>query len=127
MIRGTAQPFRFKLPYPLDDLVWITIQFWQDNNPDKTSVVTKTKVDCVEQDGAVYVSLSANDTKKFSDRYKVAMQLRAQPLYGVPFGSKPKLYTVYPMSDGIIDSDTENDSPAQTNEKWIILDGDSII
>jgi hypothetical protein len=126
MIRGTAQPFKFILPHSLEALDWITVEFSQPNNPDESLPIIKNKTHCSERDGAIYVSLNANETKKFSDKYKAKVQLRAQPLGGVPFGNIPQLVTVYPMSDNIIDADTENDNPAPTQDEWTTLDGGAI-
>ena len=126
MIRGTAQTFKFILPYSLSELDWITIQFWQPQNPSTELPITKNKINCSESDGAIYVSLDANDTKKFSDKYKAKMQLRAQPVGGVPFGNVAQLIAVYPMLDTIIDADPENNNPAPVQGEWTVFDGGAI-
>ncbi len=129
MIRGTAQPFKLILPYSLSELEWITIEFSQANNPNLSPPIIKTKVNCSEVRGAIYVSLDANETKKFSDKYKAKLQLRAQPIFGVPFGSLPELITVYPMSDNIMDPDIENENGSSTTTPGglVYLDGGPII
>ena len=128
MIRGTTAQFKFKLPYSKDELEWITIKFWQPGNPSNQLPLTKIKSNCSESNvNEICVSLSATETAIFSDKYKVKVQLRAQPYAGAPFGSKQQLVTVYPMLDDIIDDDDTNDSPAPTEEGWIILDGNPIV
>lgn len=128
MIRGTVAQFKFKLPYSKDELEWITIKFWQPGNPSNQLPLTKIKSNCSESNvNEICVSLSAKETAIFSDRYKAKTQLRAQPYAGVPFGSKEQLITVYPMLDDIIDDDDVNDSPAPTENGWIILDGGTIV
>ena len=127
MIRGTTAQFKFKLPYSYDELINITIRFWQPGNPSESLPRFKNKEDCVEREkGEIYVSLRPSETALFSDKYKAKLQLRAQPNIGAPFGSKEQLVTVYPMPDDIIiDDPTIPETP--TEEGWIVLDGDSII
>lgn len=83
MIRGTTAQFKFKLPYSKDELEWITIKFWQPNNSDTSLPITKYKSNCSELvSHEICVSLSANETAKFSDKYKAMVQLMAQPFDG---------------------------------------------
>ena len=127
MIRGTTAQFKFKLPYSKDELDWITITFWQPNNPDTSLLIKKSKNECSEPvSREICVSLSADDTAKFSDKYKARVQLRAQPHFGAVFGSKQQIVTVYPMLDDIIEEDTPIEPPSPTEEGWVILDGDSV-
>ena len=129
MIRGTTAQFKFKLPYTKDELDWITIKFWQPGNIALTPI-KKTKPNCSTTDNPneICVSLSATETAMFSEKYKGKVQLRAQPAFGSPFGSRQKLFTVYPMLDDIINDDdtTEPDIP-QTEDGWIILDGETVV
>ena len=129
MIRGTTAQFKFKLPYSKDELEWITIKFWQPGNPSEELPITKTMTMCSStgNQNEVCVSLSANETAKFLDKYKARVQLRAQPVFGAPFGSKQQLITVYPMLDDIINEDTATDPVAPTEDGWIILDGETIV
>lgn len=127
MIRGTNAQFKFKLPYDKDELEWVTIKFWQSGNTNKYLPILKNKSNCeVSEDLKEWcVSLTAEETAKFSDKYKAKMQIRAlHGSSGTIFGSHTKLITVYPMSDDIID---ENPSmPVPTVNDYIILDGEPI-
>lgn len=128
MIRGTTAQFKFKLPYSLEELVWIRIKFWQPNNPHELLPVTKVKSNCEQTDvpNEICVSLSATETSYFSDKYKAVVQLRAQPLDGSVFGSKQQMFSVYPMPDDIIDGDIPIE-PNNTVEDWAILNGGYIL
>ena len=74
----------------------------------------------------LYVSLTAEETQRFSEKYKAVVQLRAQHgSSGTIFGSRKQLVTVYPMRDDIIE---ENPTlPAENEEGWVIFDGETII
>lgn len=126
MIQGTTTQFKFKLPYSLDELEWVTIKFWQPGNLN-LSPITRSKTNCTESDsGQICVSLLAIETARFSDKYKAKVQLRAQPIDGAVFGSKQYDIIVYPMHDDILDDDvpTEN-MPAADN--WVKFDGGTIV
>lgn len=133
LIRGTTTPFKFKLPCANNELGWVTIHFSQTNNPSKSLPIIKKLEDCGprginnELDGSqnLYVSLTAEETTRFSDKYKARMQMRAQQIGGVTFGCKLKLITVYPMDDDIIEEDPT--MPEEGVDGWIILDGKNII
>jgi hypothetical protein len=127
MIRGTTAQFKFKLPYSKDELIDITIRFWQDGNYSDSLPLFKYKSNCEERAAKeIYVSLRPSETALFSDKYKAKMQLMAQPIVGAPFGSKERLIPVYPMPDDIIiDDPTIPDTP--TEDGWIILDGGTIV
>ena len=127
MIRGTTAQFQFKLPYSMNELEWITIKFWQPENPHPLLPITKYKSNCEElDDGKISVSLLSTETARFSDKYKAIMQLRAQPAGGEVFGCKKNLITVYPMLDDIIEEDSPVET-APTEEGWILFDGDPIV
>ena len=129
MIRGTTAQFKFKLPYTKDELLWIRVKFWQQNNPSKLLPITKTKDHCVcaDDNNEIYVSLTSEETARFSDKYKAVMQLRAQPIDGALFGTKERYITVYPMRDDIIDEDIPLDPSITTMDGWVVLDGNRII
>lgn len=128
MIRGTTASFKFKLPYAKDELRWATIKFWQPNNPSTLLPITRTLEHCQTTDNSseLCVSLTAEETSRFIDKYKAKLQLRAQHLNsGTVFGTKPQLFTVYPMSDDILE---ENPIlPDETPEGIVILDGNTIV
>lgn len=127
MIRGTTAQFKFKLPYSYDELSWATIKFWQPNNPSKLLPITRRLEDCAVSDGSneLCVSLTAEETSRFLDKYKAKVQLRAQHIVsGAVFGNKTRLITVYPMLDDIIKEDPT--LPSETEEGWVVLDGETI-
>lgn len=124
MIRGTTAQFKFKTPYPKDECLWIRIKFWQPNNPNELLPITRIKEDCDTTDDQKewVVSLTAEETARFLDKYKARVQLRAQhSLTGSVFGTKPELITVYPMLDDIIEEDPT--FPSKDQNGWIIIDG----
>ena len=128
MIRGTTAQFKFKLPYTKAELLWVTIKFWQVGNPSSNLPITKKLVHCDALDDSteLCVSLTADETMRFSEKYKAKVQLRAQHAEnGAVFGTRPQLITVYPMRDDILDEDPM--MPAKNDEGWIILDGESIV
>ena len=128
MIRGTTAQFKFKLPYIKSELLWVTIKFWQDGNNGPYLPITKKLEHCDAPDDSteLYVSLTSEETKRFSTKYKAKVQLRGQHITsGTTFGNKEKLITVYPMNDGILDEDPM--MPAENEEGWIILDGGAIM
>ena len=125
MIRGTTAQFKFKLPCAKGELEWATIRFWQSNNPSVLLPITKTLQHCDDQDELkeLRVSLTAEETMRFSDQYKAKVQLRAlHSMSGTIFGTAPKLISVYPVRD-----DTPGDVPPGSSEGgFVILDGEDI-
>lgn len=73
------------------------------------------------------IQLTAEETKRFVDRYKAKMQLRAQHISGTSFGTKPQLITVYPMPDDLIIDDESTPIIPPATDEFIIIDGGSII
>jgi hypothetical protein len=129
MIRGTTAGFKFKLPYTKQDLLWVTIKFWQPGNKGTSLAplpITKKKEQCLETQDAyeICVSLTPEETLRFSDQSKAVVQLRAQTYDGVTFASKETLVSVYPIHDDIITDDPT--FPEADNTGVIILDGQSI-
>ena len=122
MIRGTTAQFKFKLPYKVDELESAKITFWQPGN-DTTLPIVKEKSDCSVADADPYclcVSLTSEETKRFSDKLKARVQLRAQ--HGnTTFASRQQLVTVYPINDEIVDPEI----PA-AQSGFVIFDGDRI-
>ena len=129
VIRGTAAQFKFKLPCSKDSLEWVTIKFWQPGNPSERLPITKTKTNCsaTNNSNEICVSLSADETALFSEKYKARVQLRAQPFADAPFGSHQQLFTVYPMLDDIINDDSAVSPEIPTEHGWMILDGESVV
>ena len=128
MIRGTTAQFKFKLPYSRTEIQMATIRFWQSNNTNNLPIVktldSERLDDCFisEDSKELCVSLTAEETSRFSDKYKAKVQLRAQNVDGTIFGSRPQVVTVYPMPDDIIDPTL----PPANEEGWIVFDGDTV-
>lgn len=127
MIRGTTAAFKFKLPYTKDELTWATIKFWQTNNPSELLPIYKRLEHCnTDKPNELCVSLTAEETARFSEKFKAKAQLRAlHTSSGTVFGCKPRLIPVYPMSDDILDDDPI--MPGENEDGWIILDGENIM
>jgi hypothetical protein len=124
MIRGTTAQFKFKLPYAQKALTWVTIKFWQPNNPTKLLPITKTFESFSESDNSdeLCVSLDAYETSNFSDKFKAKVQLRAQHTNGTVFASHQQSITVYP----IVEMNDHPIYPSANEEGWTILDGNEI-
>lgn len=131
MIRGTTAQFRFKLPCTKGELGWATIKFWQPSNKGTIEAplpITKRLDKCsgLDEEKELCVTLTAEETMRFSDKFKAKVQLRAQRLEdGVIFASKEKVITVYPINDEIIKDDPT--MPGENEEGWVILDGETIV
>lgn len=126
MIRGTTAQFKFNLPYTKAELNWVTIKFWQSGNTSTLLPITKNLDHCDAPDDSteLYVSLTAEETTRFSEERKAKVQLRGQANNGTIFGCPPKLISVYPMRDDIIEENPE--LPPENSEGWIIFDGKTI-
>ena len=136
MIRGTTAQFKFNLPYTKAELMWVTIKFWQLGNTSTLLPITKTLEHCDAPDNSkeLYVSLTAEETMRFSEKRKANVQLRARANDGTIFGCSPKLITVYPMYGDITGDPTlppgEGEYPVlppENEEGWIIFDGETIV
>lgn len=133
MIRGTTASFRFKLPYKKSDLKWATIKFWQEGNYGTLTAplpITKTLEDCLlpADSKEMCVSLTVDETLRFSDKLKLHVQLGARLIDeagGGVFASHEKLFTVHPIRNGIITDDPTEDAPIE--DGLTILDGGHII
>ena len=128
MIRGTTAQFKFKIPCTKEELSWATIKFWQDDNMSPYLPITKKLEHCDAPDNSteLYVSLTPDETIRFSEKRKAKVQIRAQhALNGTIFGNRPQLITVYPMNDEILEEDPM--MPPVNEEGWIILDGKTIV
>lgn len=115
------------MPYPKEELAWATIKFWQEGNQSLYLPITKKLEHCDAPEGSteLCVSLTADETKRFSEKYKGKVQIRAQhSADGTIFGNRPTLFTVYPMNDGILDEDPT--MPAENADSWVIFDGGTV-
>lgn len=131
MIRGTTAQFKFKLPYSRDGLKWVTIKFWQPGNDGSQGAplpITRRLADCgvSENPMELCVSLHPHETERFVEKYKAKVQLRAQYEDGTVFGSRPTSFTVYPMSDEILDANPSAPFPDASEEDWYVFDGQTI-
>ena len=78
----------------------------------------------INQSKELYVSLTAEETMRFSDRHKAKMQLRGKCLAdGHVFSCLPHIITVYPINDELIEDDVVG--PASDNG-WVVLDGEAV-
>ena len=124
MIRGTTAQFKFKLPYEFDSLSAIKITFWQPGNDNQRLPITKVGTDCsaaTDDPYSLCVSLTSEETMRFSDKYKARVQLRATHNNAV-FASRQQLITVYPIHDEVLDPEI----PDPDTDGWVILDGEQI-
>lgn len=107
MIRGTSQQFKFKIPYNFNDLTDVSIAFWQENNQgteDYTLPIKKTLNDCTSNafGTILYVTLNSKETLAFCVDEKAFVQLRATTVDGFTFGSRKRLFTVYPINEELL-------------------------
>lgn len=128
MIRGTTAQFKFNIPYDFDDLGWVAVTFWQRGNngtSERPLPIVKTKKQCSapNNQNEVCVTLTSEETARFSDKQKAYVQLRAQA-NGNTFASKQERITVYPINDELLKEGS--DLPAADGDGWIILDGQTI-
>jgi hypothetical protein len=86
--------------------------------------ITRKLDDCIDAENIFCVSLTAEETARFLDKYKAKVQLRGQHQNGTVFGGKPVPFTVYPMADEILKDDL---LPDTGDIDIVILDGDVIV
>ncbi len=79
----------------------------------------------INNSNELYVSLTAEETMRFSDKHKAKMQLRGRLISsGRIFGCKTRLITVYPINDDLFEDDLIVE---ESNDGWVVLDGKSVI
>lgn len=138
MIRGTTAGFTFTLPYSLNKLSSATVTFWQEGykgTEEYPLPIIKSFKDFSEFDDSkqLTVTLTAADTKRFTDKLKARVQLVARTREvvddqdnviepSVRFASRISLITVHPMKDDIIEDNPEDIVPSD-QDGYIILDG----
>ena len=129
MIRGTAQPFKFKIPCNFDELSSVTITFTQENynGPDKTRPLPIIKVLSQCRQGStskeLLVILNKEETLRFTDKRKAFVQIMGEAIDGLSFGNKAATITVYPA----LNDDITPSIPSPDYSGIVILDGGSII
>ena len=143
-IRGTTATFQFNLPYAHIDLEWARITFWQTGNGgpclQRPLPIVKVLEECerCEDDMIIFVTLTEEETLRFSDRLHAKVQFRAQAKDGTTFANELALVRVYPVApDGTTGDDmiptsdwewvvVDGGSPVATKWDWIVLDGGTI-
>lgn len=141
MIRGTTAGFKFNLPYPLNKLARVTVTFWQEGYKGTEYhplPIIKEFTNFPESDDSTQltVTLTASETKRFTDKLKARVQLVARTRAivdgetddelepSVRFASRVSLITVHPINDDIIEDNPEDTAP--TDDDYVILDGQEI-
>ena len=129
MIRGTAQPFNFKIPCNFNELNSVTITFSQDNynGPDiaRPLPIVKVLSQCRQGSSSkeLIVILNKEETLRFTDKRKAYVQIIGEVIDGLPFGNKPEMITVYPA----LNDDITPSIPSPDYNGVVILDGSAII
>lgn len=143
MIRGTTAGFKFTLPYSLSKLARVTVTFWQDGYEGTLHYplpIIKEFTNFSESDDSkqLTVTLTASETKRFTDKLKARVQLVARTKAiidsesgeeiepSVRFASRENLITVHPINDDIIEDNPGDIVPTSTGD-LVILDGQEII
>lgn len=134
MVRGTAQPFQFKIPCTFNELSTVRITFSQENyyglSESRPLPITKVLSQC-RQGGSpneLVVVLNKEETLRFTDKKKAYVQIMATSVNGdIPFSHKPHIFTVYPVLDDSILDDDLIPTPGPFDSGVIILDGSTII
>ena len=87
MTKGTTPTLKFTFPFETKLLsdVLITIK---DYKSEKMYTIEKTLSDCVKEDHSVSITLTEEETMKFTEHNKVKIQIKVYPLSGGVFASK---------------------------------------
>jgi hypothetical protein len=150
MIRGTTATFKFKMPHQLQYIDQASVTFWQDgyygipgselpksiNYTPRATCETLPEDDPYRTSTDLIVILGGSQTKAFTDKLKARVQMKASnveytdengiKVAASTFGSRPELFTVYPMDNGIIDGIYGEDMPEASNG-YVILSGGNIV
>ena len=132
MVRGTTAQFKFILPYDYSEISSVKITFWQpgNNGIDETRPLPIVKVlsQCSRTSvpNELSVTLTEEETLRFSDKRKAYTQLKAQSSEGNIFASKQEVITVYPICDDSMLNDPDDILPTPSDDGWTILDGANI-
>lgn len=93
-----------------------------ESNEDMTELIF---INETNNSNELHVSLTANETMRFSERHKAKMQFRAMlKSNGKVISCKPKLITVYPINDALLEDDIVIDTIF--DDVWAVLDGQNI-
>lgn len=127
MVRGTTTQFRFKLPRKSSELESVKIVFWQDGysgpSADRPLPIIKTLKQCsvLNSEYELNITLSQEETLRFSDDRKGYVQLHALAIDGLAYSHKKREITVYPLEDDSILGDVVIPTPQP--DGVVILDG----
>jgi hypothetical protein len=133
MIRGTTAQFKFQIPYDFSYIKCANIVFWQteNNGPsiDRPLPIVKILSQCSQSNNPreLCVSLTQEETLRFSDKKKAYVQLKAESKDGYAFASKQVLLDVYPVYEGIDMDDIIKPTPTPSVDDYIVLDGQPIV
>ena len=122
-IRGTTCHFKFPLKCNFEELLTVEIVFWQIDND--TMPIKKNLNHCKATDkpNELSITLSQEETFKFSEKRKAHVQFRAVGPDGECFGIKAQQITVYPSYSNEHLGDMVLPEPVNG---YIILDGENI-
>lgn len=132
MVRGTTAQFKFDLPYEFADLNAVKITFWQPGNngpsTDRSLPIIKLlgHCQCGDDSNELMITLTEEETLRFSDKTKAYVQLRARTDEANVFASKQVPITVYPVYDDKTLDDDDIIPPEDDGEEWTVLDGHEI-
>ena len=131
MIRGTTAHFKFRLPYDCSDLLAVKITFWQPDNDgpasDRPLPIVKVLSQCstTNEPDELTVSLTQEETLRFSDDRRAYVQLKGSSVDGNVFASKKTQLIVYPVCDDEVLDGSPTPTPVP-GDVPIILDGGTI-
>lgn len=129
MIQGTNAKFTFDLPCSYNSLKNAKVIFWQDDNDgpssDRPLPISKILQQCNQGDKSnqLVVTLSPEETFRFSDAHKAYVQLTAMSQNDDAIVSHKKVITVYPVHNYLME---DNLLPTPTYDGWVYLDGETI-
>lgn len=130
MIKGTTTQFKFYLPCDFSELETVKVIFWQDGyagpSDDRPLPITKIKAQCTTPNSSreLCVTLSQEETLRFTEERKAYVQFRARAVDGSSYGTKKREITVYPVYDDSVLDDII--TPTPDYDGWIFLDGQVI-
>ena len=132
MIRGTAQPFKFKLPCNFNELESVIITFMQENyngpSESRPLPIVKNLSQCRQGSSSneLIVILNKEETLRFTDKRKAYVQIKCEGVDSLSFGSKKESITVYPVLNDSILEDNITPTPSPEDE-LTTFDGGYII
>ena len=134
MIRGTTAYFKFIMPYDYNQLVSAEVICWQEGyagpSESRALPIVKTLAHCAptSKSNELSVSLTPEETARFTDRRKAYIQMAATTIEGSRFGSLKKELIVYPMKGDDIEDIVTPPAPPEDpdGDGWVILDGENI-